>query len=74
MSDSSMKVVDKLFNIMHYINSSDNSLNAIELSEELGYGIRTVQRLVMRLANEGLIGIKGGASNTYVYYRLRGEV
>ena len=68
MSDSSMKVVDKLFNIMHHINISDKPLNTIEISEELGYGIRTVQRLVMRLANEGLVGIKGGASNTYVYY------
>lgn len=72
MSNSPMKSIDKLFSVLNHINKSEKPLNTIDISSELGYSVRTVQRLAMRLATEGLVDFKAGGKNTYVYFKLGG--
>lgn len=61
-------LLDKFFNIREFIINSPEPVNAIAISNGTGYNVRTVQRHVMRMATEGLVGFKGGSNNSYVYY------
>lgn len=66
-------VLDKFFKIRKFIFDSDYPVNALDISKGTSYNIRTVQRHVMRMATEGLVGFRGDRQNSYVYYRLGGS-
>ena len=50
-----VSVLDKLFNILNLINTSEIALSSYDVSEITGYNQRTVLRYLSRLVQEGLI-------------------
>lgn len=63
-------VLDKLFNILRLINSSEIPLSSYDVSEITGYNQRTVLRYLSRLVEERLITFKVRMETiTYDYNR-----
>ena len=50
-----VSVLDKLFNILNLINTSEIALSSYDVAEITGYNQRTVLRYLSRLVQEGLI-------------------
>ena len=50
-----VSVLDKLFNILSLINTSEIALSSYDVAEITGYNQRTVLRYLSRLVQEGLI-------------------
>lgn len=50
-----VSMLDKLFNILNLINTSEIALSSYDVSEITGYNQRTVLRYLSRLVQEGLI-------------------
>ena len=65
-----VSVLDKLFNILNLINTSEIALSSYDVAEITGYNQRTVLRYLSRLVQEGLIdfGVKM-QTVTYDYNR-----
>ena len=65
-----VSVLDKLFNILSLINTSDIALSSYDVAEITGYNQRTVLRYLSRLVQEGFIdfGVRM-ETETYTYNR-----
>lgn len=71
MSGKNVPVLDKFFDIFNMVMRSDTPLASHEIAEELGYNVRTVQRYLVRMIAENVIGVSVRANTTlYEYHRM----
>ena len=68
-----VSVLDKLFNILNLINTSEIALSSYDVADITGYNQRTVMRYLSRLVQEGLIDF-GVRMKTITYRKEDNQV
>lgn len=72
-SAKGLGVLDKFFYILRTIENSDTPLVVQDIVDKTDLNSRTVQRLVSRLAHEGLVGFRVQRHTTEYKYTRKGS-